>query len=30
LSLDKMDYSRDGVKHINLVDWLLDNWLTWK
>jgi predicted AAA+ superfamily ATPase len=25
LSLDKMDYSRDGVKHINLVDWLLDN-----
>jgi predicted AAA+ superfamily ATPase len=23
LSLDKVDYSRDGVQHINLIDWLL-------
>ena len=25
ISLDKQDYSRDGIIHINLIDWLMDN-----
>ncbi|MDR0595939.1 MAG: ATP-binding protein [Clostridiales Family XIII bacterium] len=24
LSMDKLDYSRNGIKHINIVDWLLE------
>jgi predicted AAA+ superfamily ATPase len=23
LSLDKLDFSRDGIKHINIIDFLL-------
>ena len=25
ISLDKQDFSRDGIIHINLIDWLMDN-----
>lgn len=25
ISLDKEDFSRDGIIHINLIDWLMDN-----